>query len=68
MTLRDAAGQIRSHHAVAVLGAGLSASQYPMTANLAPIVWMALDADPLTRAKVAAEVGSSDTESQSNRR
>jgi hypothetical protein len=65
MTLSDAAGQIRSHHAVAVLGAGLSASQYPMTANLAPLVWMALDADPLTRAKVAAQVGSSDTKAKS---
>jgi hypothetical protein len=65
MTLSDAAGQIRSHHAVAALGAGLSASQYPMTANLAPLVWMALDADPLTRAKVAAQVGSSDTKAKS---
>lgn len=64
MTLRDAAGQIRSHHAVAVLGAGLSASQYPMTANLSPLVWMALDADPLTRAKVAAQVGSSATKAK----
>jgi hypothetical protein len=60
-TLTQAVSQLRSHHAVAVLGAGLSASQYPMTANLPPLVWMALDADPPTRTRVAAQIGSRET-------
>jgi len=61
LNLYDAAAQIRSHHAVAVLGAGLSAARYPMTANLAPLVWMALDADSAARAAVAKRVGSSES-------
>jgi hypothetical protein len=61
MSLSEAASQIRSHHAVGVLGAGLSASQYPMTADLPPLVWMALDADPPTRTRVAEQVGSAAT-------
>ncbi|SOJ57235.1 hypothetical protein MSIMFB_04712 [Mycobacterium simulans] len=52
----NAASQVRSHHAVAVLGAGLSASCYPMTAQTPPLVWAALDANPETRARVAQRV------------
>jgi hypothetical protein len=35
-----------------------------MTANLSPLVWMALDADPHTRANVAAQVGSIGTKAK----
>src|SRR4051794_35748465 len=58
--LSAAAAQIRSHGAVAVLGAGLSAERYPMTAQLLALLWHALDADPVVRASLAEELGRED--------
>lgn len=58
--VRDAAAQIRGHHAVAVLGSGLSASRYPMTAQTPPLVWAALDAHPATRRGVASRLQRAD--------
>lgn len=58
--LSIAVGQVRSHGAVAVLGAGLSAARYPMTAQLRSVLWHALDHDSAARAALAAELGRAD--------
>lgn len=58
--LGRAVGLLRSYGAVAVLGAGLSAPRYPMTAQLASLLWHSLDAHPAARAALAVELGKSD--------
>lgn len=59
-SLSIAVAQIRSSGAVAILGAGLSAARYPMTAQLRAVLWHALDHDLDGRAALAAELGSAD--------
>jgi len=50
--LSAAAGQIRSYGSVAVLGAGLSATRFPMTLELQSLLWHAVDAVPIVRAQL----------------
>ena len=59
-SLSTAVAKIRSSGAVAILGAGLSAARYPMTAQLLAVLWHALDHDLDGRAALAAELGSAD--------
>lgn len=42
----QAVGMIRSFGAFAVVGAGLSAGGYPMTAQLPPLLWQAIEDVP----------------------
>lgn len=51
--IRLATEQIRSYGAVAVLGAGLSASRYPMAAQLPSLLWHAIDSNPAERLALA---------------
>lgn len=55
--LGAAASKIRSYGAVTVLGAGLSAARFPMTAQLRSLLWHAIDAVPAARASLAAMLG-----------
>ncbi|MFB4427084.1 hypothetical protein C5F59_039200 [Streptomyces sp. QL37] len=41
--IRAALAQIRPWGAVAIVGAGMSFAGYPMTAQLNPLLWVALD-------------------------
>jgi hypothetical protein len=52
----SAASLIKSYGAVAVLGAGISAPRFPLTAQLPPLVWHAIDTDPRARAALASEL------------
>lgn len=48
--IRMAADEIRSHNAVAVVGAGISLGQgLPLTRQLQPMLWDAVDADPVVQ-------------------
>ena len=58
--LRRATGLLRSYGAVAILGAGLSAPRYPMTADLVPLLWHSLDAHQAARAAVAKKLDKND--------
>src|ERR1700685_1835237 len=58
--LARAHGLIRSYGAVAIIGAGLSASRYPMTAELPSLLWHALDAHPPERSSLARNLGRED--------
>ena len=44
--LAQAVGMVRSFGALVVIGAGVSADRYPMTAQLPPLLWQAIDAVP----------------------
>lgn len=55
--LRRAVGSIRSHGAVAVLGAGLSATRYPMTDELPSLLWHAIDSAPEGLSELSARLG-----------
>jgi hypothetical protein len=55
--LNAAAGLIRSYGAVAVLGAGISASRFPTTAHLPSLVWHAIDSSPDARSRLAHDLG-----------
>ncbi|MFJ6523555.1 hypothetical protein ACIQJ4_35510 [Streptomyces filamentosus] len=53
--LKAALAQIRPWGAVALVGAGMSFAGYPMTAQLNPLLWMALDAcEPALQATAQA--------------
>lgn len=62
--LRRAVRSIQSHGAVAVLGAGLSASRYPMTNELPSLLWHAIDAVPDARAELETAWGETGTAKQ----
>jgi len=56
--LAAVAAEVKAWNAVAVLGAGVSASaRFPMTASLDALLWQALDADPATLAALLAGAG-----------
>ncbi len=55
--IRAAAALLRSYGAVAVLGAGVSAARYPMTAQLPPLLWQAIEDTPLTLAELRKRAG-----------
>lgn len=52
-----ATGMIRSFGAFAVVGAGLSAGGYPMTAQLPPLLWQAVDDVPEALAALSERTG-----------
>lgn len=54
--LQAAVTQIRSYGSVAVLGAGISAARFPLTAQLPPLLWHAIDSDPHVRSALASDL------------
>jgi hypothetical protein len=62
--LNRAVGLLRSYGAVAILGAGLSAPRYPMTAELASLLWHSFDAHPAARAALAKQLGKDNAEAK----
>jgi hypothetical protein len=57
--LGAAARAVRSYDAVVVVGAGLSAYGYPMTAELPPLLWQAIEADPAALEELRSRTGRS---------
>ncbi|MFI5735798.1 hypothetical protein ACIA49_37145 [Kribbella sp. NPDC051587] len=55
--LARAAGMVRSFGAFVVVGAGVSASKYPMTAQLPPLLWQAIEDVPEALAELRARTG-----------
>lgn len=55
--LDAAASAVRSYDAIVVVGAGLSAYGYPMTAQLPPLLWQAVEADPGALAELRSRTG-----------
>ena len=55
--LAHATGMIRSFGAFAVVGAGLSAGGYPMTAQLPPLLWQAIESVPDALAALREHTG-----------
>lgn len=58
--ITSATAQIRSYGAVAVLGAGVPASRYPMTDQLVSLLWHSIDSDGAARSRLAADLGKPD--------
>jgi hypothetical protein len=60
--LSRAIGNLRSYSALVILGAGLSAGRYPMTAQIPALIWQAIDAGPAAlndlRQRLNRETGS----------
>lgn len=57
-TIQRAVGTIRSYHAIAVVGAGVSwTAGVPLTHEMWSLLWNALDQDPATRDRLAANLG-----------
>lgn len=52
-----AASAVRSYDAIVVVGAGLSAYGYPMTAQLPPLLWQPVEADPGALAELRSRTG-----------
>jgi hypothetical protein len=52
--LAHAVGMLRSFGALVVIGAGVSAGRYPMTAQLPPLLWQAIDDVPGALAELRA--------------
>lgn len=58
----SAATQLRTYHAVCVIGAGTSLSSgLPLTDDLRNLLWTAFDADPVARRALAARLNRADT-------
>jgi hypothetical protein len=55
--LAAATRAVRSYDAIVVVGAGLSAYGYPMTAELPPLLWQAIEADPAALNELRATTG-----------
>lgn len=58
--LEAAVAQLRSHHAVVIIGAGLSSPRYPMTPQLGALLWHAFDTNPLARQDLAEAISKKD--------
>lgn len=52
-----AASAVRSYDAIVVVGAGLSAYGYPMTAELPPLLWQAIETDPAALDELRSTTG-----------
>ncbi|MFC8936255.1 hypothetical protein ACFT1A_29650 [Rhodococcus sp. NPDC057135] len=50
--LTNAIRMIRSYDALVVVGAGVSANHYPMTDQLPPLLWQAVESDPVALAEL----------------
>ncbi len=55
--VRGAIGLVRSYGALAVVGAGVSAGHFPMSAQLPALLWQAIDSDDEALQQLRARVG-----------
>lgn len=59
--LAQASGMVSSFGALVVVGAGVSAAHYPMTAQLPPLLWQAIEDVPDALAELRARTGAAGT-------